>query len=182
MVHLESFFEFIVDILKSAFYTWRVIQPDEKGVRTLCGKNPEVLGPGLHLMWPVIGEIVVIPVKEQVLDVRSQSLTTRDKVSIAVGVSIAYEVSDPLRTVFEVQDWDESLANEALRVIGEYVLSRTYEDCLDGPQMGTTILEGLRKTATRRWGLKILRIGRTDFVRCPTYRIMGEPLVKIQPE
>lgn len=103
---MDVFFSFLIDCIRSAFYCWRVIQPHEQGVRTFCGKNPKALDPGLHFMWPLVGEIVVIPVVEQVQDIRSQSVMTKDGKRMALGINIAYEVLNPIKAVYAVQDWD----------------------------------------------------------------------------
>lgn len=170
---MDVFFSFLIDCIKSAFYCWRVIQPHEKGVRTLCGKKPVALSPGLHWMWPVVGEIVVIPVVEQVQDIRSQSIMTKDGKKMALGLNIAYEVMDPVRAVYSVQDWDQSLGNEAIRIAGEYVLCHTAEECT-ADTMCKDLLRSIRKIATERWGLRILRVGRSDFTECRALRLMTE--------
>ena len=69
---MDAIFTFLIGILQSAFYCWRVIKPDELGVRTFCGRRVTRLEPGLHFMWPVLGQIITVEVKEQVLDLRSQ--------------------------------------------------------------------------------------------------------------
>ena len=171
---MDVLFSFLIEIIRSTLYCWRVVQPHEAAVRTTCGKRPRVLGPGLHFMFPVIGEMVVIPVVEQVQDIRSQSLTTSDGQQIAIGISIAYEVTDPLKAVFAVQDWDQSLSNEALRICGEYVLASTFEQCVNAETMCREIMRRLHDVATLRWGLVILRVGRSDFTRCRALRLMTE--------
>jgi len=126
-------------------------------------------------MWPVVGEIVVVEVKEQVLDLRSQSLTTKDNKAIAIGLSVAYSIHDPIRAVLEVQDWDESMAAEMLGVAGEYVLTKTFKELLSDSGLSKNVLDEIRKVATVRWGLKVLRVRRSDFSSCRSIRLMHEP-------
>ena len=169
---MTAFWEWIVDAF-SRLRFWAVIQPDEMGVRTFCGRFEKVLPPGVYLVFPVLGEVTVAQVKEQVIDIRAQSLTTADNHSVAIGVSIAYEVMDPMRAFFQVQDWDESLANEALRVVGQFVCNHSYSQCKDAKTLNEALIKDLRVIATNRWGIKILRIGISDLVECKAYRLMG---------
>ena len=172
---MNELFTFLIDILESAFYCWRVIYPDEIGVRTFCGRNPVALDTGLHFMCPVVGDLAIVEVKEQVLDLRSQSLTTKDNKAIAIGLSVAYEVLDPIRAIYEVQDWDQSLEAEMLGVAGEYVLTRTFGELLSDSGLSKNVLDEIRKVATSKWGLKVLRIRRSDFASCRSIRLMHEP-------
>ena len=112
-------------------------------------------------------------VTEQVIDVRSQSTTTRDGVSVAVGVSIAYRISDPLKAIYAVQDVDVSLSNEALRIVQHFVSAHTFDECNHSDEMADEILRGVREAATARWGVKVFRVGVTDFSRHKAIRLMN---------
>ena len=153
-------------------YLWAVVMPNEKGIRTLFGCWPKVVGPGLRWTLPVFGRLVKLDVTEQVVDVRSQSLTTKDDITVAVGISIAYEVLDPFKAYYRVHDLDQSLANESLRVVGELVGESMWDGCRYG-ELGVTVLKDLRDIATTRWGLKILRVGLSDFAEHKALRVMG---------
>lgn len=168
---MDAFWTWLSGIADRLMF-WRVIQPDEGGVRTTCGRWPKVLKAGIHWVAPIIGEMRVIPVKEQVLDIRTQSLRTKDGVSVVVGVTVAYEVLDTYRAAYEVQDWDQSLSNEILSVVGREIRSRTIDQCV-GEELSTAICKELRKVATANWGLKIIRVGVSDFDKCRSLRIMG---------
>lgn len=147
---MDAFWSWLAS-LADRFVCWRVIQPDEGGVRTTCGRWPKVLKPGLHWVLPVVGEIRVIPVKEQVLDIRTQSLRTKDGHSVVCGVTVAYDVLDAYRAAYEVQDWDQSLANEVLSVVGREVRAHTLDQCA-GEALADSIKKNLRAVATRNWG------------------------------
>jgi len=169
---MSALWEWLIGILDRLRF-WFIVQPNEGAVRTFCGRRVTVLGPGLHWICPILGEGTVAPITEQVIDIRSQSLTTMDNIPVAIGVSIAYEVKDAEKAILRVQDWDESLANEALRVVGQFVSTHNYDDCLKSDVFAEQIIKDLKEIATRRWGLKIIRVGLSDLVKCKAFRIMG---------
>ena len=167
----------------SVFWTWlfnllnscrvaAVLQPNEGGVITFCGKFPRTVGPGFHFVFPVLGVVTYTDVTEQVIDVRSQSLTTKDGESVAVGISVAYDVMDAYRAIFQVQDRDNSLANETLRIVGDWVRAHTFDECRES-DVPNAILPDLRKIATERWGLKVWRVGLSDFAKHRAIRLLG---------
>lgn len=169
---MEILLQWLISLGRLILPFW-ILEPDEGGVRTFCGRFPKTLKPGFHPVCPILGRIREIPVKEQVLDIRSQSLTTKDGQSVSVGVSVAYEVLDPYRAICEVQDWDKSLANEALGCVGDYVSAHEYAQLLNADDMSKSVRDSLRATATRDWGLKINRVRRSDFAKSKAIRLMG---------
>ena len=172
---MDALFDFLISVLQSTLYCWRVIQPDERGVRTTCGCWATVLDAGLHFMWPVVGDIVIVDIAEQSLRIESQSLTTQDGASVGVGVTVTYKILDPIKAVFDVVDWDESLRAEITGVVGECVLTHQFDDLCNAKTVTEDVITELRKVATERWGLKILRVRRSDFAKCRTIRLMREP-------
>ena len=169
---MSAMWEALIELL-SRLRVARIIYPDELGVRTFCGKNPRGLNPGIHFVFPLLGHIAALDAVEQVYDARSQSLTTADHVAVVAGISIAYEVNDPVRAYYRVSDWDDSLVNESLGVVDRYVSEHTFADCLNSQSMTDAVRDGIRAIATERWGIKIRRVGRTDFARHRALRVMG---------
>jgi len=170
---LNTFWSSVLDFIGS-FRFWIVIGPNEIGVRTFCGKREYQIGPGFHLYFPFVGEVMHVNVTEQVVDVRSQSITTKDNVTVAVGISIAYEIVNAIKAIYRVNDFDQSLCNESLRVVEGYVMDHTFDECRDSESMKTFVLVNLRKVATDRWGIKIHRIGRTEFAKHRVIRLMQD--------
>ena len=175
---MQALWDFLIELLRRSFWFWRVIQPDEAGVRTTIGKWPTILAPGIHLVWPIVGLVRVCKTSEQVSDIRSQSLTTSDGQCFAVGISIAHSIINAQKAMLEVQDAETALFNEALRVVGEYVSSRPSGQCADADAMCIWVLAELRKVATDRWGLKVWRVGRSDWAKHRALRLMSEYSVK----
>lgn len=174
---MDHFWQTIVGLLERLFLCWSIVDQDEQAVRTFCGCRPAALGPGFHMYWPVLGFIEATPASEQVLDISSQSLTTSDHQVILVGVSVAYAVIDPVRAIYRVIDRDESIANETLGIVQEFVSTHTYAECARTEPMMQHLLTEIRKIVTERWGCKVFRVRRTDFAKHRVLRLVNDPVV-----
>lgn len=110
-------------------------------------------------------------VQTQVVDLRSQSVRSKDGHSLVVSGAIQYSIKDINKAVFNVQDVDKSLETLALGIILEFVKNRTVEECQDIVALKKEILRGI-KDAAQGWGLKIERVYITDLDKARNYRLL----------
>ena len=82
----------------------RVVQQYEKMVVFRLGKTnePMVRDPGLRFLVPIIDRPVKVDVREQFIEVPSQTTITRDNAPINVDFLIYWRISDPLKSVVNV--------------------------------------------------------------------------------
>jgi len=79
----------------------RVVQQYEKMVVFRLGKTNEAMvrDPGLRFLVPIIDRPVKVDVREQFIEVPSQTTITRDNAPINVDFLIYWRISDPLTNV-----------------------------------------------------------------------------------
>jgi regulator of protease activity HflC (stomatin/prohibitin superfamily) len=76
------------------------------------GRYTRTLGPGLHIIVPMIDKIgAKLNVMEQVLDVPSQEIITRDNAMVRVDGVLFYQVLDPVKAAYEVRNLELSILN-----------------------------------------------------------------------
>ena len=119
----------IVAILLIILYlSVRVVQQYEKMVVFRLGKTNEnlVRGPGLRFLIPVIDRPVKVDIREQFIEVPSQTTITKDNAPINVDFLIYWRIADPLKSVVNVANFPGALqgvATTTLRaVIGDILL------------------------------------------------------------
>jgi len=151
-----------------------VVMPDEGGVYIRGGRYKRTLAPGFYLKWPIYDSIKTVSVKEQVVELASQSVTAKDGRTLALGGAIKYEVSDPRKALLEVYDYDTSLSNLALGVIASYV-SRAKDASYDA--ICREVLSELQVEA-ESWGLEILDFWLTDNAKHRVIRLMQDRAVE----
>lgn len=157
----------------SIFPTRSIIAPHERGIRITFGNRVRVLEPGWYLWWPIIQEIIFAEIVPQVVDLRTQSVKTKDGKNVIVGGGIQYRIINIKNAILNVQDFDKALETLALGIILEFVAKRTLEDCEDIETLKAEILDGV-KNAAGSWGLKIQRIFVTDFGDARNFRLLKE--------
>jgi len=72
-----------------------------------------------YWLVPWIMEHEICKTKTQVKDIRAQSIWTKDGRDTTVGTSIRYYISNPLKALLEVHDYDQSLQNFRILLSGD---------------------------------------------------------------
>ena len=147
-----------------------MVNPDESGVRITLGSRVKTLVPGWYVYWPLMQECINIPSTPQVIDLRSQSLTTKNGRSVVISGAVEYSIRDAEKAILKIQDYDKSLPTLCLGKIAEYVETHDFENC-----KSVVIKEALRKEIREHvnaWGIAVKHIFITDNIIAKTYRVM----------
>ena len=118
----------LVVVLVILYLSIRVVQQYEKMVVFRLGRTNEsmVRDPGLRFLIPIIDRPVKVDVREQFIEVPSQTTITKDNAPINVDFLIYWRIADPLKSVVNVANFPGALqgvATTTLRaVIGDILL------------------------------------------------------------
>lgn len=136
----------------------RVIRQYEKGLIVRLGRYHSTADSGLVFLIPFIDSLILVDMREQVINVDPQSVITKDNVSVTVDAVIYYKVVDPVKAEFEIEDFDyaaTTLAQTNLRnLIGEKMLDET----LTARDIINTNLRTVLDEATNSWGVKVTKV------------------------
>lgn len=123
------------------------------------GRYTRTLEPGLNLIVPIIDRIGRrINVMEQVLDVESQEIITRDNAMIKVDGVVFFQVLDPARAAYEVHQLDYAILNLVITNIRNVMGSMDLDEVLSRRDEINGRLLTVVDEATSPWGTKITRI------------------------
>lgn len=113
------------------------------------------------IYWVKNGQIYLnsrIDLRETVLDIPEQAVITKDNVSISIDALLYIQITDPLKSTYEISNLPLSvgqLAQTTLRnVIGEMELDET----LASRDVINTKLKLILDEATDKWGTKVNRV------------------------
>ncbi len=136
----------------------RIVRPFERGLVERLGKFQRILNPGLNMIVPFFDIMMKVDMREVVLDVPPQMVITRDNVNVEVDAVIYAQVTDPVRSRYEVANYiiaATKLAQTNLRnVFGELDL----DACLTSRDEINSQLRDVLDTATDKWGVKVNRV------------------------
>ncbi len=138
----------------------RVVQQYEKMVVFRLGQTNErlVRDPGLRFLIPIVDRPVKVDVREQFIEVPSQTTITRDNAPINVDFLIYWKIVDPLKSIVNVAYFAGALqgvATTTLRaVIGDILL----DEVLSRREQINEVLRTKLDEVTERWGGKVTTV------------------------
>ena len=150
----------LILLLLLLYLSVRVVQQYEKMVVFRLGKTSEALvrSPGLRFLIPIIDRPVKVDVREQFIEVPSQTTITKDNAPINVDFLIYWRISDPLKSVVNVANFSGALqgvATTTLRaVIGDILL----DEVLSRREQINEVLRVKLDEVTERWGGKVTTV------------------------
>jgi len=136
----------------------RIIQPYEKGLVERLGRYVKTLDSGLNIIIPFVEAIRKVDMRERVIDVPPQEVITKDNVIVTVDAVVYFEVTDPTRVVYQVENFlmaATKLAQTNLRnVIGDMEL----DESLTSREKINVQLREVLDDATDKWGVRVTRV------------------------
>jgi regulator of protease activity HflC (stomatin/prohibitin superfamily) len=123
------------------------------------GRYHKTLTPGLSLIFPYIDTVGrKLNVMEQVVDVPSQEIITRDNATVTVDGVAFYQVLDARRASYEVADLKIALLNLVMTNVRTVMGSMDLDQLLSHRDEINARLLSVIDAASEPWGVKVTRI------------------------
>jgi len=144
--------------LLAVFRPFRIVRDYERLVLFRLGRYVGQRGPGLIWLWPIIDQPVRSNLREDFLEIPSQTCITQDNAPIDIDFLIYWKVIDPGLSVLKVRDFAgaaQGIATTTLRaVIGDIAL----DDVLSKREQINQLLRAKLDEVTARWGVKVTSV------------------------
>ena len=127
------------------------------------GKYTHTMSPGLHFLMPIAQTVGrKVNMMEQVLEVPSQDVITKDNAVVKVDGVIFFQVLDAARAAYEVSNLEQATVALVMTNIRTAIGSLDLDESLSKRDEINTRLLNVIDHATSPWGIKVNRIELKD--------------------
>jgi len=136
----------------------RIVRPWEKGLIERLGKYQRTADSGLTIIIPFLEGMTKVDMREQVVDVPPQAVITKDNVVVEVDAVVYYEVTDPVKVVYNVANFYAAATKLAQTNLRNLVGDLALDESLTSREVINTKLREILDDATDKWGTRVTRV------------------------
>ena len=101
---------------------------------------------------------ILISQQEQVMDTESQPCITRDNITVEVNAILFWQIVDPIKSVYEIENLPLAVGNVALTTLRDVVGRMSLDEVIsERNRINTAILDELQDVS-EKWGVRTNRV------------------------
>ena len=149
----------LVIIIVIACSSIKIVKQAEVYIIERLGKFYKVADAGLTIIIPFFDHVrSVVSLKQQTMDVPPQGVITKDNVTITIDTVVFYQITDPAKAVYEIQNLKKGIEYLAITTIRDIIGKMDLDETFSSRDGINTQLRVVLDEATDRWGCKIDRV------------------------
>lgn len=133
----------------------RIVDEYERGVIFRLGRVIGAKGPGLFLIIPVVDRMVRVNLQTFTMDIPPQDIITKDNVTVRVNAVTYFNVTDPVRSVVQVQNYSYATSQIAQTTLRSVIGGVELDDLLVNRDEINGMLQEIIDGITDEWGVKV---------------------------
>ena len=156
---MEIFFILFAIVLIIAVFSIKVVRQAEVYVIERFGKFHKVADAGLNIILPFVDRVrAIVNMKQQTMDVPPQGVITKDNVTITIDTVVFFQIMDPVKSVYEIENLQKGIAYLAITTIRDIVGKMDLDSTFSSRDMINIQLREVLDEATDKWGCKVDRV------------------------
>jgi regulator of protease activity HflC (stomatin/prohibitin superfamily) len=149
---------FLIFLFVWAVLGLKIVRPYQRGAVERLGKFQRVVQPGLNFIIPFLERLIKVDMREQVVDVPPQEVITKDNATVTVDAIIYYEVTDPVKVLYNVANFRMATIKLAQTNLRNVIGDLTLDESLTSRERINAKLRDVLDEATDKWGAKVTRV------------------------
>ena len=152
-----------------------IVRATHAGVKFVRGRKVKKMPPGLHVYWPITTEVCQIPAARQTHNLCTQTLMTKDRQAIIIGVVVVYSITDIVQALSDNWDVSDTISDITQTAVVSVVATTDLEIIL------STITEKVEHELTKatrerlkQYGVKVHKCAVTDFAPSQVIRVIAD--------
>jgi len=123
------------------------------------GKFQKKADTGVHFLIPFLDQMAyVIDLRENVVDFPPQPVITKDNVTMQIDTVVYFQVTDPVRYVFEIANPISAIENLTATTLRNIIGELDLDETLTSRDLINTKMRSILDEATDKWGIKVNRV------------------------
>ncbi len=141
----------------------KIVNQYQRGVVFRLGKVTEkVKEPGLRFIIPIIDRMNKVNMRIITQPVDSQKIITKDNVSIDVAAVAYYQVSDPIKSVVQIENVQSAIYQIAQTTVRNIVGQNVLDDVLSQTGKINDAIKAILDKTTETWGVYVSMVELKD--------------------
>ena len=137
----------------------KVIKQSKVGIVMRLGKFQKKADTGVHFLIPFLDQMAyVIDLRENVVDFPPQPVITKDNVTMQIDTVVYFQVTDPVRYVFEISNPISAIENLTATTLRNIIGELDLDETLTSRDLINTKMRSILDEATDKWGIKVNRV------------------------
>lgn len=137
----------------------KVIKQSKVGIVIRLGKFHKKADTGVHFLVPFLDQMAyVIDLRENVVDFPPQPVITKDNVTMQIDTVVYFQVTDPVRYVFEISNPISAIENLTATTLRNIIGELDLDETLTSRDLINTKMRSILDEATDKWGIKVNRV------------------------
>lgn len=156
---------FVIVLLIKGIY---IVKQSEAMIVERLGKFHRIIHGGMHFIVPILDYARPfrhegryrkrIDLREQVMDFPPQPVITHDNVTLQVDSVIYYQIADPIKAMYEIEDLSLAIRQLAVTNIRNVMGEMDLDETLTSRETVNMKLRVVLDEATDKWGVKVTRV------------------------
>jgi len=132
----------------------RIVNQYERGVVFRLGRVRKLVKqPGLRVIIPIVDQMRKVSLRIVTLPIESQKIITKDNVSIDVAAVAYYQITDPIKSVVEIENVVSATYQIAQTTVRNIVGQSSLDDVLSQTAGINDKIKEILEKSTEKWGI-----------------------------